>query len=280
MKTALIDADIVAYKCAAAAQETSIDWGDGVVSLGDVDVDGACNAAACMVEQLQTAVWADEVVLALSDPDDAANFRRRLCPTYKANRDPAARPAALQAVKDFLADTFPTYVRPGLEGDDVLGILMTSALLVPGDKVCVSEDKDMRTIPGDHFVIRNEQFLSISQAEADRFHLYQTLIGDATDHYPGCPGVGPWRAERLLDNPRLPLMTFRTVTKGRRKGERETKWDFGDDCDVWTAIVGEFLKAGLDEGDALLQARLARILRKQDYDFKRKEPILWNPPKT
>ncbi len=39
----------------------------------------------------------------------------------------------------------------------------------------------------------------ITLAEADRYHLYQTLVGDATDGYPGCPGVGEVAANKVLD---------------------------------------------------------------------------------
>jgi DNA polymerase-1 len=39
-------------------------------------------------------------------------------------------------------------------------------------------------------------------------------------------------------------------------------------------------KHGLSEEYMLRQARLARILRASDYDFKRKEPILWLPPRN
>ena len=38
-----------------------------------------------------------------------------------------------------------------------------------------------------------------------------------------------------------------------------------------------FVKAGLDEEAALVQARVSRILRASDFDFKAKQPILWKP---
>ena len=47
--------------------------------------------------------------------------------------------------------------------------------------------------------------------------------------------------------------------------------------ELWAAVVATYEKAKLSEGDALTQARVARILRASDYDFKRKEPILWQP---
>jgi DNA polymerase-1 len=46
----------------------------------------------------------------------------------------------------------------------------------------------------------------------------------------------------------------------------------------WVRIVEAFTKAGLNESEAILQARLARILTADLYDFKNKAPILWVPP--
>ena len=38
-----------------------------------------------------------------------------------------------------------------------------------------------------------------------------------------------------------------------------------------------FADKDLSEDVALLNARLARILTAEDYDFEKQQPILWNP---
>src|SRR5690606_15306825 len=91
----------------------------------------------------------------------------------------------------------------------------------------------------------------VSEEEADRYFYMQVLTGDPTDGYSGCPGIGPKRAERLLDGVGLE--------------------------DMWSVIVETYEAKGLTEEDALQQARVARILRKNDYDFKNKSPMLWAP---
>ena len=83
----------------------------------------------------------------------------------------------------------------------------------------------------------------------------QTLTGDTVDCYPGCPGVGPVKAQRILD-------------------------EDGDEYDLWLNVVMAFEKAGLTEEDALVQARLARILTTSDYNYDKEEPILWTAPTT
>ena len=45
---------------------------------------------------------------------------------------------------------------------------------------------------------------------------------------------------------------------------------------LWGVVKDCFKQQGLTENDALIQARLARILRNTDYDFKKKQPILWS----
>lgn len=46
---------------------------------------------------------------------------------------------------------------------------------------------------------------------------------------------------------------------------------------MWPVVVQAYEKKGLSEEVALVQAQIARICRRDDYDFKRKEVILWKP---
>jgi hypothetical protein len=50
-----------------------------------------------------------------------------------------------------------------------------------------------------------------------------------------------------------------------------------DKSHAWELIVEAYAKKDLTEADALQQARVARILRFDDYDFNKKKPILWTP---
>ena len=65
--------------------------------------------------------------------------------------------------------------------------------------IIVSQDgvKDMKTIPT--IVWDGKDLLTISEPWADYWHLYQTLVGDTSDGYKGCPGVGKVKAEKLLE---------------------------------------------------------------------------------
>lgn len=248
MRTLLVDADIIAYKI-AAREEQAIEWDrDRWTICGDMAE--ARIAAATYLETLQEELEADFLILALSDD---TNFRKKIFPGYKAGRAPEKKPVLLSPLKEWLAKNYACYRRPNLEGDDVLGILLTSPHIVKGEKILVSLDKDMKTLPGLHAHMEERLVFEVSPREADYRHMLQTLTGDRTDGYPGCPGVGPAKAEKLL-----------------AEGDGVTEW--------WPLVLKAYAKAKLGPKQALLQARLARILRHTDYDFKRKEVKLWNPP--
>jgi DNA polymerase-1 len=42
-------------------------------------------------------------------------------------------------------------------------------------------------------------------------------------------------------------------------------------------VVAAYEKAGLTEEDAIVQARVARILRYEEFNQKKEEVLLWNP---
>lgn len=245
MLTLLIDADILAYKFAAKA-ERKYEFGIAVDPLEEVTpkVD---EWLADLKEQQK----ADRLIICLSCPT-AEGWRKKVLPTYKDNRKDVPKPALLSAIKDYLEDTYESFRRPGLEADDIMGILSTHPTLIKGKKVIVSEDKDMKTIPG--WLLNPEKDSKprlITEQEADYWHLYQTLVGDSTDGYSGCPGIGPKKAEAYLSDP---------------------NWS-----EPWDAVLAAYAAKGLTEEDALVQARVARICRASDYAFKLKKVLLWTP---
>jgi 5'-3' exonuclease len=278
MKTSLlIDADIVAYQYSAAGQKTfhGFESEDGQPSIHVDDPDEVFVKAVDYIIDIQNKLDADDVYICISDSE---NFRKTILPSYKSNRDPSLKPILLAEIKERLAKRWPSFIRPSLEADDVMGILSTSNV-ISGKKIIVSIDKDMKTIPGWLYnPDKDTKPRLVTEAEADRYHLYQTLIGDTTDGYSGCPDVGDVNANEILDNPYLLVPYEYTFKRGVRKGLSETRYTKEATDDIWQAIVSQFERRGLTEEDALVQARVARILRTSDYNFKTKEIILWTPP--
>lgn len=254
-RTILIDADIVAFAHTAANEKTFYFDGRDGPACKDADFESAKEGAVACIEEYREMLGADDVVVCLSDPD--ANFRKDIWPSYKSNRNYDNRPIYLQALKDWFKERFKTYQRPGLEADDCMGILATHPTLIKGQKIIVSEDKDMQTIPGLLLNPRkDEKPRRIGALQADLFHLWQTIVGDACDGYPGAKGVGEKSKEAQA------VLTSRSVVE------------------AWGHVVAAYERKGFQEEDAVIQARLARILRASDWNFKEKRPILWEPPKV
>jgi DNA polymerase-1 len=280
-RTILLDGDVYCYQAAAAVERT-VNWGEGedddsCLYTLHADLDDAILTLDASVETLRDALGGDRIILALTDK---VNWRASVLPTYKGNRKAVRRPLVLADLRQYARDTYEVWERPGLEGDDILGILATNNAAIPGEKVVVTIDKDLHTIPGFHYNSSKpgQGIYEVTKEEADRFHILQGIAGDVTDGYTGCPGIGMAKAEEWLSEPYTLIPEEYTITRGKNKGELGTKWVKAPECaSMWEGIVSLYAKAGYNEEYALQQFRVARILRSTDYDFKNKEPILWEP---
>ena len=235
----LIDADFIVYKSCAAA-ETEIDWGDDVIMVTSRFSD-AMQAVNREIEKIKTKFMWDipEVILFFSD---SINFRKEILPDYKGHRN-RKKPCGYRRVINKLKSTNEVIIMPTLEADDAMGIYATK---YPGATIC-SPDKDMRQIPGNLYNM--DEFTLIEPNEGAKWHLIQSCSGDQTDGYSGCPGIGVKRATTIFED----------------KGYS------------WKTVVEMFKDKDLTEEDALTNARLARILTAEDYDFTNKKPIPWTP---
>lgn len=252
--TGLIDGDILAYQVSSIIQE-EYDFEDGEGTTTIVDLEHGREEIDRRIQYLIGDLFLDDVIICLSCREH--NFRKDILPSYKEQREALARPQALMDMRTYLTENYRTYLRYSLEGDDIMGILATSPHIVPGEKIIISIDKDMKTVPCTLWDGKTME--TYSEAEADYWFLFQTLTGDTIDNFKGCPGVGPVKAEKLL--------------------QEGGSWPpFGTIEECWAKVVAPAFEArGLTEEDALVQARCARILRAEDYDFHKKEPILWQP---
>lgn len=251
----LVDADTLVYS-ACTSVEQEIEWEPGFWTLHS-SADEAWGHFEAELRGIVTRLKADEVIITLSDYDNE-RFRNVWFPEYKSNRAGGRKPLCFMQLRAMIAEEYETWIRPGLEGDDILGILATHDSFRPGaEKVIVSLDKDMRTIPGKlcdyNRATRSDDWTveTITEEMAMLFFYTQVLTGDAVDGYKGCPGVGPVKAAKVMDSV--------------------------EDGDYWSAIVATYEKAGLTDIDAIANARMARILWAEDYNFDKREPIAWTP---
>ena len=238
MTVALIDGDIIAYKAAFVSTDTFEDQ-----EIFD-PLSVQTNVGLMVRDWSQLAKG--KPVICLSS-EDHRYFRHTIYPEYKGNRATSEKPKALGCAYDCLKEDFDFVQYEGLEADDVMGILAGSTEL--SDPVIVSIDKDMLTVPGK--VLNPNKMrrpIRVTKPAADRLMLKQALTGDSTDGYPGVPGIGPVKADKILS-------------------------EHADIRSAWRAVVEAF---GSEE-DALTMARLARILRADDYNIEKGEVRLWHP---
>ena len=241
--TLLIDADWLLY-AACSACEYDIRWDEWIHTL-HLEQSDAKSYMTHQVGKWQDATGHKSVVMCLSS---YPTFRHQLSPKYKANRTGRRKPLGLRDLRVWLESEYDVRCHVSLEADDVMGILMTNGSYK--DPIMVTADKDMRTIPGP--LLRMDKMEVNDLADANRNWMIQALVGDASDNYPGLKGFGPVKAEKLLaEHKTLPAM--------------------------WSAVVGAYRKGGGTFADALLNARMARILRYGDYDFVAGTVELWDP---
>jgi DNA polymerase-1 len=252
MKTVLLfDGDLVAYRFASAnemAIEHPDEPGQWMVSA---DLEVAQANIREYIKDMCKRFEADEFAVALTHGD---NFRKKIDPSYKAFRKKTRPPMLLKPLREWMMSRPTCKVKPGLEADDVLGIMSTNAALFPNSKkIVISIDKDLEQIPGWLFnPMKDQQPREINMLTANTAFATQVLTGDTSDGYKGLPGCGPKKAARILD--------------GLQVGE---EW--------WPRVRDAYSAAEMTEDYLLAQARLARILRVDDFNFKTQEPILWSP---
>lgn len=244
MKTSrlLIDGDILTYRTCWACQ-TQVQWEDDVVTTA-TNLKEVKAQADAMISYWQEQLGVEQLVICFS-PKGGKYFRHNILESYKETRKASQKPLGYHSLVEYLKEHYSYLQVPMLEADDTLGILATNGEY--SRNIIVSVDKDMLTIPCEYYNMDKEVTETVDTKLADYMHLYQTLVGDSTDNYKGCPGVGPKKAADILKIP------------------------------SWSRVVTAFEKAGLTSDDALVQARVARILRANEYNFETGEVILWEP---
>jgi len=248
----LLDGDVLLYQTAHQSAH-KYDWGDGRWSyVGDAKQAYERFLAFCheLVDQHPGGL------IVMISGETRHGFRKKLFKDYKANREgnPYKKAPHHSDVRQLILESkdFDVRLEENLEADDLLGLLST-----PEDLI-VTIDKDLHTIPALHLNLRDiyKEPVRWGHAQSYRFFMKQALMGDSIDNIPGCKGVGPVTADKILAD--VPL------------------------TDMWEAVVSTYqkkMKMEREEAEefALLNARLVRILQPGEYDFETKEVKLWQP---
>lgn len=184
----LVDADIVAYRCAASCEPTKTKK-----ELEPLQV---------AIERLDELMWkiintcsawteSEDYKLYLSGGD---NFRKIIYPAYKENRKNLRIPTWLGDCQKYLIEHWNAELVVGMEADDAIGISYKD-----GD-IIASIDKDFMQIPGRHYNFVKDMIIEVTPEEAEFNFWKHILVGDRSDNVKGVDGIGEVRATKLLES--------------------------------------------------------------------------------
>jgi len=237
-KVAQVDADVLLYSCAFAAQKTQ--WAHPEFKLGTFDSKKELNDW-CAVHNHDTTLARGTVipepfshakraydmtlakVLKSSEADRSItyltgkkNFRLDVCPDYKANRKHVAKPHHYAQLREHIEAQPNTIVVNGMEADDAMGIAQYSSHAKTGSSqwsVICTIDKDLDMIKGMHYNWGKDDLYYQAGGDADLFFYRQLITGDATDNIKGIPKKGKVSAEAALPSV-LPVHEMYELVRG------------------------------------------------------------------
>ena len=145
------------------------------------------------------------------DPPGGSTFRHKSYEPYKANREktPEGILTAVPYIKRILkAYQIPIYEVEGYEADDVIGTLSHQAEQQGFFTYMVTGDKDFGQLvtpnikifnPGKNIIEGVEEVNAKYGIQSPKQLIdILGLMGDTADNIPGCPGIGPKNAEKLI----------------------------------------------------------------------------------
>lgn len=227
----LIDGDIVAYRAAFATQDYSY------------------KEAEDKVDELMDYIISDTIEFPFPSKDDfqtyltgKTNFRFDIAKShpYKGNRKDVEKPKHLASARQHMMNKYDAVVSENEEADDLIA---KAAAALGYNCVVASIDKDMLQLPCWHFNFGRNEWTKVEPFEGLKFVYHQMLTGDRADNIIGLQGIGPKKADKLLQ-------------------------DCHTEEDLWTTVLKAY------DGDTERLVENARLLWLRRYDNE-----LWEPPK-
>lgn len=178
MRLALLDTDIIIYRASVLNEESDLDSAiSQYKTIRDswLDASGCDGYASCMTK--------------------GVSFRKTHWPAYKESRASKPRPRHLQDLREYVRSTDNPMESESVEADDVIGMMAADV----SDYIIVTVDKDMDQITGLHCNPDKHLVYNVDDDRAAMTWMMQILAGDATDNYPGLPGIGERKAFQMLE---------------------------------------------------------------------------------
>lgn len=211
---ALIDADGIVYRVGFAMEDVN--------SLSTVEHQVLATIDSYVQGLTKVFKSVSKPIIVISPTGQENNFRYKVAKTlpYKGNRT-APKPKHYEYIRKLLSEMEGAIVAVGQEADDTLADIAAED---PSKTIIVSQDKDMRQVPGWHLepsgrdepkrpiyyvdpgtigsiVLERTTGDKASIFATGKFGLYsQMLLGDTADNIPGLSGYGAVKTYNVLKN--------------------------------------------------------------------------------
>lgn len=274
----LIDGDIIRYSSAAASDQVSYHWEghestkykkdalayghehnlnpDNLIkTVTPEPVEYCLHTIKQMIHSIMDATNSGKARIFLTGEGNYREDIDSIAP-YKGQR-PTEKPTHFEAAGKYLIEQFDAEVIEGKEADDAMATAQFSALnpVVPPrgtvlhiqNTVICTRDKDLKMVAGWHYDWTKEDgMVWITKEEGLKFFYTQLLTGDSTDNIKGIKGIGPAKANKLLEGLSEPL-------------------------ELYEACLAAYEQSGQDSWDLLENATLLWMQTEED--------TYWTPPK-
>ena len=178
----LVDSDIICYRIACSTEEENEKI--------------AISRCAYFIESM---LWEDlenvETYQCYLTGKD--NFRNEIAVTapYKGNRT-TPKPKHLQLLRDYLVSSWDAKISVGQEADDSIAIEHVARNY---ESIIASIDKDFLQLRGNHWNFVKKEMTVVTEEEALLNFYLQVLTGDRVDNIIGLKGIGPVKADKILN---------------------------------------------------------------------------------
>jgi 5'-3' exonuclease len=151
------------------------------------------------LEDIENTVFCDTTQIAVFGDN---NFRIDYFKDYKntpsRKKSKANNPYYFE-LRQILMEENRVVPATGMEADDLVRIWAEEAKAREEQFVVASVDKDLQCISGHHYLIHRDELIYVDDDMADKHYWTQILTGDAVDNIRGLRGIGPKKAERILE---------------------------------------------------------------------------------
>lgn len=199
----------------------------------------------------------------------APTLRHKMFHDYKANREemPEDLRKSIPYIRNIIkAFNIPILEKEGFEADDIIGTLALKAEKEGFITYMMTPDKDYAQLVSDNiFILKPGKYGSSTEVWGlkevqDNFGIQTAnqiidilgLMGDASDNIPGCPGIGPKTAEKLISEFGSINGIYQNIEKLKGK-QKESLLEF--------------------EKQVRLSRELATIIRDVPIEFNKKDLI-------